>query len=128
MSARAFPIIYARDVEAAATFYETLDFTRHFQLPDDGPAGYVGLTRDASELAIVAEQWPNDHYGIPRGSGPTFEMFIYVDDADETFAELQDRGATVIHAPEDMPWGERVGFVRDPDGNPVAIATAPQPG
>ena len=46
---------------------------------------------------------------------------------DVTFAELQRHGATVIHAPEDMPWGERVGFVRDPDGNPVAIATAPQP-
>ena len=128
MANRAFPILYARDVEATATFYEALDFTRHFQLPDEGPAGYVGLRRDASEMAIVAEQWPNDRYGIPRGTGPTSEMFVYVHDADVTFAELQRRGATVIHAPEDMPWGERVGFVRDPDGNPVAIATAPKPG
>jgi lactoylglutathione lyase len=56
-------------------------------------------------------------------------MFIYVDNADATFAELVGRGVTVIRSPEDMPWGERVGFVRDPDGNPVAIATSatPQP-
>ena len=24
-----------------------------------------------------------------------------------------------------MPWGERVAYVTDPDGNPVALATPP---
>jgi lactoylglutathione lyase len=123
MPTRAFPILYAADVEASAAFYESLGFNRHFQLPPDGPAGYVGLRDGATEMAIVAEQWPLDHYGTPRGPGPTFEMFVYVDDADATFADLLGRGATAIEPPSDMPWGERVGFVRDPDGNPVAVAT-----
>ena len=125
MPGRAFPVLYARDVETTAAFYESLGLTRHFQLPAEGPAGYVGLKNQLSEMAIVAEQWPNDRYGIPRGPGPSFEMFIYVDDADATFAEFEGHGVTVISSPEDMPWGERVGFVRDPDGNPVAIATSP---
>jgi lactoylglutathione lyase len=121
---RAFPILYAADVETTAAFYESLGFRRHFQLPPEGPAEYVGLKAGDSEMAVVAEAWPSDHYGLPRGPGPSFEMFVYVDDADATVADLARRGAPVIHPPADMPWGERVGFVRDPDGNPVAIATS----
>jgi lactoylglutathione lyase len=26
---------------------------------------------------------------------------------------------------EDMPWGERMAYVTDPDGNPVALASPP---
>jgi hypothetical protein len=26
--------------------------------------------------------------------------------------------------PENMPWGERVAFVSDPEGNPVALAAS----
>ena len=125
MAGRAFPIVYAADVEVTAGSYEALGFGRHFQLPPEGPAGYVGLRRGASEMAVVSEQWPADHYGMQRGSGPVFEMFVYVDDADDAVARLERSGAAVIRPPEDMPWGERVGFVRDPDGNPVAIATSP---
>ena len=28
----------------------------------------------------------------------------------------------VLAEPEDMPWGERMAYVSDPDGNPVALA------
>lgn len=54
MRVRAFPILYARDVEKTAAFYEALDFTRHFQLPPDRPAEYVGLRGGTSEIAVVA--------------------------------------------------------------------------
>jgi hypothetical protein len=30
----------------------------------------------------------------------------------------------VLKPPADMPWGERVGFVADPEGNVVSLATA----
>lgn len=32
-------------------------------------------------------------------------------------------GAESIAAPEDLPWGERVAQVRDPDGNLLYVAT-----
>ena len=107
----------------SAAFYERLGSTRHFQFPEQAP-GYIGLRLGSSEMAVVSVDWPKDRYGLEVGPGPVFEMFVYVDDADATWSELESSGATVIAAPEDMPWGERVGFVRDPDGNPVAIATA----
>ena len=105
-------------------FYESLGFERHFQLPEEGDPGYVGLRRGDSEMAVVSRDWPEQQYGVTVGDGPRFEMFIYVDDAEATMARLADTGSAVLRPAEDMPWGERVGFLADPDGNPVAIATA----
>src|SRR4051812_20060572 len=125
MARRGFPIIYAAGVERSARFYEQLGYERHFQLPEEGEPGYVGLRMDTSELAIVSRDWPEQQYGLEVGTEPRFEMFIYVDDVDATIASLRDDGVTVLKEPADMPWGERVGFVTDPDGNPVAIAATP---
>ena len=124
MTQRAFPIVYARSVEATSKFYESLGFERHFQLPEEGEPGYVGLRRGDSEMAVVSRDWPEQQYGLTVGEGPRFEMFVYVNDADATISRLHDGGAGVLRPAEHMPWGERVGFVTDPDGNPVAIATA----
>ena len=41
---------------------------------------------------------------------------------DAVIASLRAVGVRVLRDPEDMPWGERVGYVADPDGNPVALA------
>jgi lactoylglutathione lyase len=37
---------------------------------------------------------------------------------------MQDAGVTVLRAPENMPWGERLAFVADPEGNPVTLAAS----
>jgi lactoylglutathione lyase len=37
--------------------------------------------------------------------------------------ELRAHGATVLGEPIDMPWGERVAFAADPEGNVVSLAT-----
>jgi lactoylglutathione lyase len=127
MQPRAFPVVYAHHVDTTARFYERLGFERHFQLPPDDEPGYVGMRRGSSELAVVAREWPSDRYDIEAGDAPTFEMFVYVDDADATIEQLAGAGVTVVRAAADMPWGERVGCVLDPDGTPVSIATAAVP-
>jgi lactoylglutathione lyase len=63
--------------------------------------------------------------GVEPGPGPRHEMWIYVADADEMVDELRDAGHTVIREPSMMPWGERAGYVADPEGNLVAVATVP---
>ena len=122
MTDRAFPVIYAKAVSAAAAFYEQLGFTRHFQFPPEGEPGYIGLRRGSHELAVVDAAWPSEQYGRAVGDSPRFEMFVYVDDVDRTVEQLRER-TTVLREPADMPWGERVAFVADTDGNPVALAT-----
>jgi lactoylglutathione lyase len=118
---RAFPVTYASDVEAAASFWELLGFRRHVQLPPEGEPGYVGLTRDGAEIAVTHEQWAADRYGLSPGGGPRFEMYVYVDDLDATLTRLIKAQVPVLRTAEDMPWGERIATVADPDGNPVAL-------
>jgi lactoylglutathione lyase len=96
---------------------------RHFQLPADGEPGYVGLrTEDSTaELAVTHEGWARDRYGLQSGEGPRFEMYVYVSDLERTLSDLTSAGAVVLREPEEMPWGERIATVADPDGNPVAL-------
>jgi uncharacterized glyoxalase superfamily protein PhnB len=49
-------------------------------------------------------------------------MFVYVADVDALIPALESDGIEVVQPPTDMPWGERVAMVRDPDGNPVSLA------
>jgi lactoylglutathione lyase len=122
---RAFPVLYARDVEAVAQFYVRLGFEEQFRLPDDdGLAGYIGLRRDGHELAVTTENSPRALAGIEPGDGPRHELFVYVDDVDRVVAELRSQGVSVLRDPDDMFWGERLAWVSDPEGNVVSLATA----
>jgi lactoylglutathione lyase len=121
MVSRAFPVLYSADVARAAAFWEQLGFQRHYQLPPDGEPGYVGLRTESSELAVTDAEWALERYGLRMGSGPRVEMYIYVADLDGTIGRVRASGGQVLREPEDMPWGERVATVLDPDGNPVAL-------
>jgi lactoylglutathione lyase len=119
--------VYTRDVRVSAEFYERLGFSRQYQFPpgSDEP-GYVGMRRDESDLGVVHESSPRDLIGQTMGDGPRFELFVYVDDVDDTVARMRDASVTILREPEDMPWGERVAYVTDPDGNPVTLAAPAQ--
>ncbi len=123
MALRAFPVLYARDVERVAGFYERLGFQEHARMPGgDGAAGFIGLRRGHAELAVTTEASPRTLAGVEPGPGPRHELFVYVSDVDATLTELREAGATVLREPADMPWGERLAFVRDPEDNVVTLA------
>ncbi|WP_138444683.1 VOC family protein [Sinomonas susongensis] len=44
-----------------------------------------------------------------------------VDDVDAEFDRLTDLGLETVTAPALMPWGNRVFFLRDPDGNLIGL-------
>jgi lactoylglutathione lyase len=123
---RAFPVLYARDVEGVAGFYERLGFIEQARLRGpDGGAGFISLRRDAAELAVTTEDSPRMLAGVEPGPGPRHELFVYVEDVDAAVAVLRERGERVVREPVDMPWGERVAFAADPEGNLVSLASAP---
>jgi lactoylglutathione lyase len=125
MPGQAFPVIYSADVERSAAFYAALlDFKELFRYPPEGAAGYVGLRRGDDRLGVVAAGWSEERLGIAVGSGPRFELYTYVDVVDDALAAARAAGAPVLREAEDMPWGERVAVVADPDGNPVALAAS----
>ena len=49
-------------------------------------------------------------------------LYIYVDDADQTYERALSAGAVSIEAPLDTPYGDRRAMVRDPFGNVFQIA------
>jgi lactoylglutathione lyase len=121
---RAFPVVYARDVSTVAAFYERLGFEEHFRLPPEGEPGYVGLRRSGAELAVTTVASPQQLLGLEVGSAPRFELYVYVEDVDGVVEALRSGGGTVLREPGDMPWGERVAYVADPEGNPVALCAS----
>jgi lactoylglutathione lyase len=125
MPLRAFPVVYSCDVPRLTAFYALLGFEKQFQFPPDSDEGYVSVERDGSSVGIVNADSPRDQIGVELGTGPRFEMFVYVEDVDVCVDKLRSSGVAVLSEPQDMPWGERLAYVSDPDGNPVALANAP---
>ena len=50
-------------------------------------------------------------------------FYLYVPDADAKYRSALAAGATPLYEPNDMPYGDRVGGVKDPFGNEWCIAT-----
>jgi uncharacterized glyoxalase superfamily protein PhnB len=60
--------------------------------------------------------------GGQRETMPAF-LYVYVEDADETYRLAFDAGAESLEKPTDMPYGDRRAMVLDPWGNTWQIAT-----
>lgn len=58
----------------------------------------------------------------PRDSMPAF-LYLYVDDIDATYKRALELGAKSLEEPQDLPYGDRRGMVKDPCGNIWQIAT-----
>ena len=52
---------------------------------------------------------------------PAF-LYVYVDDADQTYERAVAAGATTVEPPLDTPYGDRRAMVRDPFDNVFQIA------
>jgi len=58
----------------------------------------------------------------PRDAMPAF-LYLYVDDTDATYHSALKAGAVSLEEPQDLPYGDRRGMVKDPCGNIWQIAT-----
>lgn len=106
---RVVPDLTTGDMDGAAAFYTVLglrEVMRHTGVrilaSPDTPAAQV-LLFDADTPA------------------PSPDMSIEVAAVDAVHAEVIARGATVVYALRDEPWGVRRFFVRDPDGRVVNV-------
>jgi lactoylglutathione lyase len=49
-------------------------------------------------------------------AGASFELTVWVDDADAVCADIVERGVPIVSGPLDRPWGMRTAAFLDPDG------------
>ncbi len=87
----------------------------HCETNDDGSIANAALRIGDSvvEISDARPEWP------PLTAG----LHIFVPDCDEAYRRAIAQGATSLHEPTDMPYGERGAGVTDPLGNQWYIAT-----
>ncbi|MFG3492824.1 VOC family protein [Streptomyces sp. NPDC047972] len=116
------PVILTADHEVLFGFYTQLFGAEEiFRVPAEGPAFYVGLRIGDTDLGLVVKENPPG-----TGTGSRILLSIGVDDVDQTLGRVEALGGSVRGGPNDMPWGQRVAHIQDPDGNPVNL-TQPIP-
>ncbi|WP_329236331.1 VOC family protein [Streptomyces sp. NBC_00111] len=115
------PVILTADQDVLLGFYTKLFGAEEiFRIPEEGPAFYRGLRIGDTDLGLVAKP------ELGAGAVPRMLLSIGVDDVDETLGRVVALGGSVRSGPKDMPWGQRVAHIKDPDGNPVNL-TQPIP-
>jgi lactoylglutathione lyase len=120
-----FPMLSAADVAASVAFYrDLLGGTVQYRFPEDDPV-FVTLRLGESEIGIGGLSDAPLH-GQPQrpASGHRIELCVYVADVDGAVEAARAAGAPVVLEPVDQPWGERVAYIADPDGNLVMLAAA----
>ncbi len=124
MASKLFPMLSCGDVERSLAFYgDLLGGVETYRFPEQGEPAFIALTiGESSEIGlggIAAEPL----HGRPQrpASGHRVELCVYVDDVDRVFARAREDGYELVSDPADMPWGERVAWVADPDGNLVML-------
>lgn len=124
MFREAFPILYVSDIERSVRFYQDLfGFVKVYQWPMEASPDYVYLTLGSVGLGLSAPSVAESLHGqlVCRHDSPRFELCLYAEDVDEASEYLKSKGATQLTPPMNMPWGERVAYFADPDGNPIHI-------
>ncbi|MBP7689331.1 MAG: VOC family protein [Thermoflexales bacterium] len=112
--------ILTDDVPRLAAFYrEALGFAIKQDM-----GGYVEFENSGVRFAICARsvlhQASGDASYTETRRGHAFELAFPCDspaDVDRAYADILTKGATPVHAPADMPWGQRTAMFADPDGN-----------
>ena len=111
-----FPIISTPDLARMRRFYESvLGATLIRRVPEDGPVFYVGLELGGSELGLSSDD------GVSPGDPGRMLLSIEVPDVDALLPQVEGFGGTATSGANDMPWGQRVAHIKDPDGNVVNL-------
>jgi lactoylglutathione lyase len=119
-------IAYVPDVTAAIEFYEkAFGLERTAELAED--ATFAELNTGQTKLAFAAEQLAESNFdgGFRRPGDQPFnvEVALVFDDPEAAFARAVESGASALAEPKRKPWGQVVGYVRDPFGTLVEIAS-----
>ncbi|WP_159619988.1 VOC family protein [Arthrobacter zhaoguopingii] len=106
-----FPILSTQDLERLVSFYESaFDAERTYGYPGpDGNDVFVSLRVGGATVAIAADE-------VPTAAADRIALWFYVDDADSAYEQALRAGGQAVRGPADMPWGERVASIKDPDG------------
>lgn len=119
-----YTILYVEDVRRSVAFYE-----KAFGLPvafvhESGDFGQMATGATAlafSSRRLMAQLGKNP--ARPDAVHPCGEIAFVSADVPAALECALAAGAALVQAPEDMPWGQTVAYVADPDGFLVELCT-----
>src|SRR5580698_1127577 len=123
-NAYAIPV---RDLEKCVSFYRDKvglklqhreDDFAYFVFSDQERPGVALVTMtNAVDLISEAQVRPEEE-AIHR----TY-FAVFLDDVDKEYEELRSRGVNFVKPPTTHPWGQRIAYFEDPEGNLWEIST-----
>ncbi|MEU7476364.1 VOC family protein [Lentzea sp. NPDC042327] len=109
------PIIVTPNPGPMQAFYEQVfGATEVARYPATGAVFSTTLRLGDAELGLVAED-------ADLTAAPRIVLSVDVEDVDALLPVVEAAGGRVRGPSNDMPWGQRVAHVFDPDGNPVNL-------
>ncbi|CAM6108231.1 unnamed protein product [Calypogeia fissa] len=116
----AYTVVYVNDVGQSVEFYKKafgisvrrLDHSQRWGELDSGETTIAFTPLEQRETAITGGVQTAD-LGEPRHN---VELALNFDNVDEAFKHAVAMGAVPVAQPEDKPWSQRVGYVRDING------------
>jgi predicted enzyme related to lactoylglutathione lyase len=121
MPATVQPVLVTPALPLLLAFYKALlGAVEISRLPEDGPAFYVGLQIGNAELGIVTD-------GEADLAAPQRILLnvnvadLAVGDVEGLLKHVEPLGGRLLGPPCNMPWGQRVAHIQDPDGNTVNL-------
>lgn len=118
-------ILYVADQERSKIFYSVI-LQKQPSLDVPGMTEFdlaeglkLGLMPENGIAKILSDETPHPATGngIPR-----CELYILADGVEKRFDNALHAGAKPVSAVSDRDWGDRVGYVADPDGHIIAFA------
>mgnify|MGYP003330794436 FL=1 len=114
------PVLLTSDVVAASEYYRAkLGFER-VELYGE-PATFAIVTRDGFSLMLAQKEAGVEHKANWQIVDKTWNVYLWVDDAEAEYTAMQERGATIDYTLYDTPWGTREFGVQDLDDHDIAI-------
>jgi predicted enzyme related to lactoylglutathione lyase len=119
-------IAYVDDPGAVAAFYERIFGLRtDFVVEGEYAQMDTGTTKlGFASYALARRNFDGGvHPAGNDGPPPNVELALVAEDVDAAYRIAVDAGCEPLAAPTDKPQGQRVGYVRDPFGTLLELAT-----
>jgi hypothetical protein len=113
--------LYTTDYEAAFKFYSAIAGWEKLGEFDMGPMGkYLLWGRDGKQLGGMMNKPPD------MKSPPGWLYYVTATDFDAALERAKQKGARVMNGPMDVPGGQRIVQMIDPQGAAFALVTPPK--
>jgi uncharacterized glyoxalase superfamily protein PhnB len=123
MEPRVFPILNCTDILNTRSFYERVFGAEQvYQFPEDGDPVYLSLAVGGGHIALGVGTNPAMYGEVPLpATGHAVDVCVYVPHLERVLEAASASGGRVAVPATETPWGERVAYVRDPEGTMLLV-------